>query len=424
MVVWDVVSGMKDWQSRFESIIVSASFSTTSNDKIIVCSQFADAVEIDLKTLERTLLPVCDPTLTEQPTEQVPEEKGDAMDVTSDSPPDNAGLTEEKAETVEGNVESSHAPQPSVAPAEPSVPVPVEAAPKPETIEAVLSRERPYTPVATYSPDGKVIYLGDSRGYVTVIENNEAKTIKTFFRVTSSAGPCGVKGLLISPDLRWLLVNSSDRYLRVFKIEDYKLHRELHDPVNRQQWKTIVFSPDSEHILASCAHRHDHKFYFFGVWSGRMFRTFEGPKEGVLDAVWHPSQPLLVSVSAVGTMYVWGAHAEESWSSFTPGFIELSHNQEYIEREDEFDYVEKHDDLPGAPARKKAKLTEGWRPEVEAEEKQDVDIMSVEPTEDESAALFADPTAPADLADGSVGGLLLALPTTVIPDKYIVPYNQ
>ena len=417
VVVWDVVSGMKDWQCRFESIIVSACFSTTSNDKLIVCSQFSDAVEVDLKTFERTILPICDPNSSEQPTEQVSEAKTESMDVTIDStaaPSAQALSTAENRETTPPPTNDPIS-APSASSSEPE--------PKPETIDTVMSRERPYTPVATYSPDGSVIYVGDSRGYVTVIENNDAKTVKTFFKVTSSAGPCGVKGLLASPDLRWLLVNSSDRHLRVFTVNDYKLHRELHDPVNRQQWKTIVFSPDSEHILASCAHRHDHKFYFFGVWSGRMFRTFEGPKEGVLDAVWHPSQPLLVSVSAVGTMYVWGAHAEESWSSFTPGFIELSHNQEYIEREDEFDYVERHDDLPGAPARKKSKLAEDGIPEEQPQEKEDVDIISVDPTEDEMAALVADPTAPADLPDGSVGGLLLALPTTVIPDKYMLPYR-
>lgn len=408
---------MKDWQCRFESIIVSACFSTTSNDKLVVCSQFSDPVEVDLKTFERTILPICDPKSAEQPTEQVSEVKTESMDVTTES---TAAPSAQPLTTAE-NGETTILPVADATSAPPAPPT--ETEPKPETIDTVLSREKGYTPVATYSPDGSVIYVGDSRGYVTVIENNESKTVKTFFKVTSSAGPCGVKGLLVSPDLRWLLVNSSDRYLRVFTVSDYKLHRELHDPVNRQQWKTIVFSPDSEHILASCAHRHDHKFYFFGVWSGRMFRTFEGPKEGVLDAVWHPSQPLLVSVSAVGTMYVWGAHAEESWSSFTPGFIELSHNQEYIEREDEFDYVEKYEDLPGAPARKKSKLVEELVIEELAKEKDDVDILTVDPTEDEMAALVADPSAPADLPDGSVGGLLLALPTTVIPDKYMLPYR-
>lgn len=428
---------MKDWQCRFESIIVSASFSSTSNDKIVICTQFSDAVEVDLTTLERTILPICNPAGTEQPTEPVSETKVEGMELSNGSPAPSAAQPSSSAEKTIENESSNSAP--AEAPSAPSAPAAptVEAEPRPEAIDTMLSKERPYTPVATYSPDGSVIYVGDSRGYVTVIENNATKSIRTFFKVTSAAGPCGVKGLLVSPDLRWLLVNSSDRYLRIFTVGDYKLHRELHDPVNRQQWKTIVFSPDSEHILASCAHRHDHKFYFFGVWSGRMFRTFEGPKEGVLDAVWHPSQPLLVSVSAVGTMYIWGAHAEESWSSFTPGFVELSHNQEYIEREDEFDYVEKYEDLPGAPARKKSKFAENQDQkddvnhgdealvdQINNEECGDVDIMTVEPTEDETAALLADPSAPSNLPDGSVGGLLLALPTTVIPDKYLVPYAQ
>jgi COMPASS component SWD1 len=184
----------------------------------------------------------------------------------------------------------------------------------------------------------------------------------------------------------------------------------LFDAVNKQQWKAMVFSPDGEHVLAGAAHRHEHRFYFFSVFSGRMLKNLEGPKEGILDLVWHPTQPIIASVSTTGTIYVWGTHIDETWSSFTPGFIQLEQNEEYIEREDEFDATDDLDsipNLPGAPVRKKPKFREPDSTEF-------IDILTVDPLLDDPFDDHLDP-------DSNPDDELIGLATNVIPDKFLLP---
>ena len=117
-----------------------------------------------------------------------------------------------------------------------------------------------------------------------------------------------------------------------------KLSKEFQDGVNRLPWKAACFSGDAEWVVGAPASKGEHKIC---IWdrSGQLVKILEGPKEGLTDLSWHPIRPLVVSVSMSGAIYIWAKVYTENWSAFAPYFKELEENEEYVEREDEFDMM-------------------------------------------------------------------------------------
>ncbi len=54
---------------------------------------------------------------------------------------------------------------------------------------------------------------------------------------------------------------------------------------------------------------------------------------------WHPTRPVIASVTVSGDIHIWQTTSPDNWAAFAPGFEELEENVEYDEREDEFDIV-------------------------------------------------------------------------------------
>ncbi|PIA54168.1 hypothetical protein AQUCO_00900611v1 [Aquilegia coerulea] len=248
----------------------------------------------------------------------------------------------------------------------------------------------PYTPTsACFNKSGDLIYVGNSKGEILIIDynNNQVRGIVPI------SGGAVIKNIVFSRNGQYLLTNSNDRTIRVFEnhlsqkdgplaldelsramdelqgIEKVKtigskclvLSREFQDSINRIHWKTTCFSGDGEWVVGASGSKGEHKIY---IWdrAGHLVKILEGPKEALMDLAWHPVNPVMVSVSFSGLVYIWAKDYTENWSAFAPDFKELEENEEYIEKEDEFDLV---------PDTAKVK-------ESNANEDEEVDIVTVE----------------------------------------------
>ncbi|XP_031383386.1 protein RBL [Punica granatum] len=248
----------------------------------------------------------------------------------------------------------------------------------------------------TYSPStacfnkfGDLVYTGNSKGEILIIDHGKVQ-VRALVPVSSGSI---IRNIVFSRNGQYLLTNTNDRMIRIYEnllpmkdahkvldelhetldeadeVEKLKaagtkclsLVQEFQDSINRIQWKAPCFSGDGEWVISGSASRGEHKIY---IWdrAGHLVKILEGPKEALMDLAWHPVHPLIVSVSLTGLVYIWAKDYTENWSAFAPDFKELEENEEYVEREDEFDLM---------PETEKVK-------ESDVNEDDPVDILNVE----------------------------------------------
>ncbi|MCL7025047.1 hypothetical protein MKW94_028695 [Papaver nudicaule] len=261
---------------------------------------------------------------------------------------------------------------------------------------AVSSRNKfsdgsaPLTPTsACFNKYGDLIYVGNSKGEILIIDYKKVE----LYGVVVNPGAAVIKSISFSRNGLYLLTNSNDRTIRVYEnhlsqkdgvkaldelrmsfdelqgVEKLKavgskclvLSREFQDSINRIHWKAPCFSGDGEWVIGASGNKGEHKIY---IWdrAGHLVKILEGPKEALTDLAWHPVNPIVVSVSISGLVYIWAKDYTENWSAFAPDFKELEENEEYVEREDEFDLM---------PETEKVKHSG-------VNEDEDVDILTVE----------------------------------------------
>ncbi|WOG83014.1 hypothetical protein DCAR_0102187 [Daucus carota subsp. sativus] len=278
----------------------------------------------------------------------------------------------------------------------------------------------PFSPTAAcFNKYGDLVYVGNSKGEILVIDykNNQVRG------AVPISGGSVIKNIVFNRSGKFLLTNSNDRTIRIYEnllplkdgvkaldeiIETLKdlteveklkaigskcltLFREFQDSITRVHWKAPCFSGDGEWVVGGSANKGEHKIY---IWdrAGRLVKILEGPKEALIDLAWHPVRPIIVSVSLTGLIYIWAKDYIENWSAFAPDFKELEENEEYVEREDEFDLI---------PDCEKVKQSD-------VAEDDEIDIMTVE-----KDTTFSD----SDMSQDEV----LYLPVDISPD---VPEEQ
>jgi len=222
-----------------------------------------------------------------------------------------------------------------------------------------------FTPTAAcFSKYGNLVYVGNSKGEILVIDSKDGEVRA----MVPMSGGSVVKNIVFSRNGQYLLTNSNDRVIRIYEnllppkdevralaelnenlgdlngVEKLKaagskcltLFREFQDAITKVHWKAPCFSGDGEWVVGGSASKGEHKIY---IWdrAGHLVKILEGPKEALIDLAWHPVRPIVVSVSLCGIVYIWAKEYIENWSAFAPDFKEIEENEEYVEREDEFD---------------------------------------------------------------------------------------
>lgn len=209
--------------------------------------------------------------------------------------------------------------------------------------------------VASFDRRGEYIYTGNSKGQLSIMRlsrdfHEQDEGCENIFETISSfsAAPAAIRDIEFAPkDKRYFLVNSTDRTIRLYSCDtavnagvngNCEELRKFQEMVNKPLWRRCCFSGEREVIYVCGGSARQHALYIWDIDTGAVKKMLltSSKGESLLDVQWHPSRPIVVSVSS-GVVYIWARAEVENWSAYAPQFKELDENQEYSERESEFD---------------------------------------------------------------------------------------
>ena len=213
---------------------------------------------------------------------------------------------------------------------------------------------------ACFTNSGERVYVGNGKGLVTLWEVKTLEQCGSFQLPSATA----VRNIQVTRDGNYVLVSETGK-IRVYDASQSTLYREFMDQVNRTQWRKCMFSADmtGNYVVGATAEKGEHAIHIWNRDNGQLTLKLDGPKETIWDLVWHPSRTILASCGSSGKVLIWAKHYAENYSAFAPNFKELEENEEYMEREDEFDLVD-----PQSAVKKK----------LEEEEAVEVDITTID----------------------------------------------
>ena len=225
---------------------------------------------------------------------------------------------------------------------------------------------------AVFNTLGDYILAGTSKGWLNVLCSSLARTVH-LVKVTAA----NVKSLCVSANGRKLAVNSLDRVIRQITLPDmqnnpdaalweFDVEHKYQDVVNRLQWNTVAFSHSSDFLVASTFGQSLQDLYLWETSMGTLVKILEGSHEELIDVKWNHNRCMIGSTGLdSGTVYLWLVQFPLKWSALAPDFVEIEENDEYEEKEDEFDIIDETDLL-------KKRMEE---------EDTDIDILQVESTD-------------------------------------------
>ncbi|KAH8930126.1 WD40 repeat-like protein [Atractiella rhizophila] len=203
-------------------------------------------------------------------------------------------------------------------------------------LEEGSKKRKEYSTVARFTPTGDFIYVGTSQGNLRIFDANTKQLVNT----VPLTAPALIKTLRFDKRGSSIVTNSSDRSIRVFGLEkdfSVRLDHRFQDLVNKMPWTGCGFSTSGDYVVGGAGDKAAHNIHIWDRAAGVLVKMLEGPPDPFEDFDWHPTRPVVASVSNIGLIHIWSTSVAETWAAYAPGFEELEENVEYEEREDEFD---------------------------------------------------------------------------------------
>jgi WD40 repeat protein/class 3 adenylate cyclase len=175
------------------------------------------------------------------------------------------------------------------------------------SLSRVLRRLRVRTssdffPGAAWSPDGKLIALGDGDGRATLWNARTGRLLRTFVHSTAGNLSGTVYRVAFSPDGRQLATADWDHTAKVWNADTGKLLLTIQ--AHTDQVNALEFSPDGKRLLTAGS---DGLAKVWVLPSGKLVTTLSGHAGAIWDAGFSPDGKLIATAGDDTTARVWNA---------------------------------------------------------------------------------------------------------------------
>eukprot|EP01083_Nonionella_stella_P031867 87197_1 len=201
---------------------------------------------------------------------------------------------------------------------------------------------------AVFDKYHKHIYCGTSHGRLLIVEYKTWRIINSSDednKITNSQQQ--IKSIVFSRCGNFLVINCGDRIIRYIDIADngssFAVQKQYQDAVERKNWNACCFSSNGEYICAASATQQCIIYIWQRCYERSLEKVLKGPDSFVVDMVWHPIQPILISVTQCGEIQIWNQGCKETgenWSTFDANFQVLTENVWDMESKVNGDHVE------------------------------------------------------------------------------------
>ncbi len=147
----------------------------------------------------------------------------------------------------------------------------------------------------SYSHDGKVIAIGESKKNLVIMDVDNGTIIKTM----GDHGK-GVRGTAFTPDGKYLISGGNDNKVRIWDTVSYQCIRILEGHTN--EVTSVTLSPEGNYFITT---GHDETVKVWSLSSFECVNSLEGHKTWVESAAFSPDGKYLATGDGIGNIILW-----------------------------------------------------------------------------------------------------------------------